>query len=415
MRTRHGFRAAAVALPLLLAVVGCESGAGRTGDPGGEGTSASASPSRPSVFEAPADKQPGVAGDRLADSGTARFTTTVTYTTSGGSAVERTTGVLDWRKDAARAERARQVPAGFPAAVADDLGLTPGLSDRHEYAVEGNEVAYRQKSGAWLRYTASDPKKFADLAGGVLGLSGDAAPWGRTLAETLKMSSALGHEARPDGGRRYRTHVDGLTAQSALPSNVTGHLDGYGSAQTVVVDLDRQGRLVRAEADFGPLVEELRKAGSLRGLTGLRVELALTGHGGPVAALVPATERSEAARTVLTPFDEVETGACASRDTGLDTPEIVRVVPCGRGADLRVVGQHLIDEPIEDEGREARARRLAAERCGADFRAAPAAWTAGVRPAGTYRVSGEERFDFPSGGKRGTAVEGDFTCYVTLR
>ncbi|MFE6224275.1 hypothetical protein [Streptomyces sp. NPDC057854] len=414
MRTRHRLRAAVVALPLLaVAVAGCGSGAGETGGSGGEG--ASASPTRPSVLERPVRKQPAAAGEVLADSGTARFTATVTYVTSGGSAVERTTGVLDWAKGAARAERTRQVPSGFPAAVADVLGLTPGRSDRRAYAVEGNEVAYRPADGVWLRYAASDPKKFAERADGVLGLAGGAAPWGRTLAETLKVSTALDHEVRPDGGHRYRTQVDGLTAQSALPAAVAARLDGAGSAQTVVVDLDREGRLVRAEADFGPLVKELHRAGTLRGLTGLRVDLALTGHGGPVAALVPATERSAAARTVLTPFDEVEPGACASGDTGLDTPDLVRVVPCGRGADLRVVGQHRIDEPIEDEDREARAGRLADERCGEDFRAAPAAWTADARPAGTYRVAGDERFAFPFSGSDGTLVEGDVTCYVSLR
>ncbi|MFF9343113.1 hypothetical protein ACF1CG_25600 [Streptomyces sp. NPDC014773] len=414
MRTRQRFRAAVAALPLLLAVAGCESGAEKADGPGSDGATPTASASRLSVFDVPVQKQPAAAGSVLADSGTARFTTTVTYTTAGGRAVERTTGVLDWRKDAARAERVRQVPAGFPAAVADDLGLTPGLTERHRFAVEGNEVGYLPEGGTWLRYAASDPKEFADAAGGLLDHAGDAAPWGRTLAEVLKVSFALDDEALPGGGRRYRTQVDGLTARSALPSAVAGRVDGQGPTQSVVVDLDRQGRLVRAEADFGKLLAELHGGGGLTGLTGLRVELALTGHGGPVTALVPATERFEAAKSVLTAIGEVKPGACASTDTGLGHAGLVRVVPCGGDADLRVFGQQRIDETVRNADPEGLGDRFAADRCRDDLRAAPAAWTAGARPAGTFRVFGGEKLGYGYTGPD-ASVRGDFTCYVKLR
>ncbi|MFE5795273.1 hypothetical protein ACFQ8C_22250 [Streptomyces sp. NPDC056503] len=412
MRIRQGFRAAVVALPLLLAVTGCENGAEKAGGSGG--ATATASPSRPSVFEVPPEKQPAAAGVALADSGAARFTTTVTYTTAGGSAVERTSGVLDWRKDAARAERVLRVPAGFPAAVADDLGLRPGRTDRHAYATEGNQVAYRPKSGTWLRYAASDPKEFADAAGALLDYTGDAAPWGRTLAEVLKVSFAVEDEALPGGGRRYRTQVDGYATHVTLPPAVARYVDARGPGQVVVVDLDREGRLVRAEADFGKLLTHLHGEGSLRGLTGLRVELALAGHGRPVTALVPATERSEEARRVLTAIDEVEPGACASTDTGLGHIGLVRVVPCGGGADLRVFGQQRIDETVRNANPEGLGDRLAAERCRGDFRAAPAAWTAGAGPEGTFRVSGDEELTFVFTGPD-AHVRGDFTCYVSLR
>jgi len=362
----------------------------------------------------PRHKQPSAAGDALADSGTARFTTTVTYTAAGGSAVERTTGVLDWRKDAARAERVSRVPAGFPEDIADDLGLTPGLTERQEYAVEGNEIAYRPKGGTWLRYAASDPKEFADGVGGLLGYAGDAAPWGNTLAEVLKVSFALDDEPLPGGGRRYRTQVDGLQAQSALPPAVDGRVQGLAPTQTVVVDLDRRGRLVRAEADYGKLLAEQHAKGVLPGLTGLRVEFALTGHGAPVTALVPATERSETARTVLTAIAKVKPGACASTDTGLGHPGLVRVVPCGGGADLRVFGQQRIDETVRNADPEGLADRLAGERCRGDFRAAPTAWTAGARPADTFWSTGDEKLTFAFTGPDAHA-RGDFTCYVKLR
>ncbi|MFE6378645.1 hypothetical protein [Streptomyces roseolus] len=416
MRTRRRFRAA-VALPLLLAVAGCESGAERADGPRGEAptatATATASPSRLPVFEMPPRRQPAAAGEALADIGTARFTQTVTYRTSGGSAVERTVGVLDWGKEAARAERTRRVPAGFSASVADDLDFTPGRTERHEYAVEGNEIAYRQESGVWLRYAASDPKEFADAAGGVLGLAGDAAPWGGTLAEVLKVSSAVDSEALPGGGRRYRTHVDDLTARSALPTAVAGHAEGRGPAQTVVVELDRRGRLVRAEADFGKLLAHLHDEGTLRRLTGLRVELALTGHGTPVTALVPATQRSETARTVLTAMTGVKPGACASTDTGLGHTGLVRVVPCG-GADLRVFAQQRIDETVRNADPEGVGDQLAVDRCRADFRTAPAAWKAGARPADTFWTTGHERISFVFTGPDAHA-RGDFTCYVRLR
>ncbi|MEU9854545.1 hypothetical protein [Streptomyces sp. NPDC047974] len=415
MRTRQRFRAAVVALPLLLAVAGCEGGAERAADSRDATATATASPSptRLPVFDMPAHKQPAAAGDALADIGTAGFTATVTYTTSGGRAVERTAGVLDWGKDAARAERTRRVPAGFSASVADDLDFTPGRTERHAYAVEGNEIAYRQESGVWLRYAAADPKEFADAAGGVLDLAGDAAPWGRTLAEVLKVSTAVDSEPLPGGGRRYRAHVDDLTARSALPPAVAGHVEGRGPTQTVVVELDRRGRLVRAEADFGKLLAHLHGEGTLRKLTGLRVELALTRHGAPVTALVPATERSETARTVLTAMTDVKPGACASTDTGLGSTGLVRVVPC-RGADLRVFGQQRIDETVRNADPEGVADRFAVDRCRADFREAPAAWKAGGRPSGTFWTTGHESLSFVFTGPDAHA-RGDFTCYVALR
>ncbi|WP_282693214.1 hypothetical protein [Streptomyces sp. CC208A] len=417
MRIRKRCRAAVVALPLLLAVVGCESGAGaeRAGGPGDDGGSPSASPSRLSVFDVPVRRQPTAAGAALADSGSARFTTTVTYVSAGKSAVERTDGVLDWRKDAARAERVLRVPAGFPAGAAEELGLTPGRTDRQSYAVEGNEVAYRTKGGTWLRYSASDSKKFADRVGGLLNQAGDAAPWGRTLAEVLKVSSADGgYEALPGGGRRYRAAVDGYAMRVALPSAVGRYVDGRGSHRTVVVDLDREGRLVRAEADLKSLLAELHGQGELRGLTELRVELSLTGHGRPVTALVPSTERFEAAQKVLTALDEVEPGSCASIDTGLDHPGLVRSVPCGSGADLRVFSQQRIDKTVRDTNPEGLGRRLATEGCRRDFREVPAAWTSGARPAGGYQISGKEKLSYAYTGPDAT-VRGDFTCYVTLR
>ncbi|MFF8408023.1 hypothetical protein [Streptomyces omiyaensis] len=413
MRIRKRPGVAVTAVALLTALVGCEDPAGGAKGAGESGASPAATPTRAAVLDLPVRRQPSAAASALPESGTARFTATVTYASAGGSAVERTDGVLDWGKDAARAERVRRTPAGFPGSLADELGLAPGATVRQSFAVEGNEVAYRPRGEAWLKYAASDPKEFADRVDGVLDLAGDAAPWGRTLAEVLKTSSAEEREALPGGGFRYRTSVDAYGAHVALPPAVARHV-GHGPARRVVVDLDREGRLVRAEADFGPLLKELHRDGELRGLTGLRVELALTGHGAPVTALVPATERFEAARTVLTPLAEVEPGACASGDTGLDHTGVVRVVRCGAGADLRVFGQRRIDETVRNANPEGLGDRLAAERCGRDFRAAPAAWTSGARPAGTYRVSGTERISFVYTGPDASA-RGDFTCYVRLR
>ncbi|MFJ4337923.1 hypothetical protein [Streptomyces sp. NPDC088915] len=406
------FRTAAVALPLLLAAVGCQ-----TAGTGEEPAAKTASPTGKPVFEERLSDQLGAASRATAASGSARFTATLTYGSAGGTAVERVTGVLDYARDTARVERSVDVPRGFPEAAAAALGRAPGDRAREVYAVEKNDISYRTSRGTWLRYDASGSLEFADRVGDFMEYAGEAAPWGRTLAEVVRHADPERQPAStPDGGRRYEVDVDVRSAAEALPHSVAYAFVGgkpTGDVPLTVV-LDEDGRLLRAEADYRAALGVLRGQGLLEGVTSLRAEYVLTGHGGQEVPPVPAGEPVEDAERTTVTLSALKAGACASHDTGLGHLALVRPVPCGKDADLRVFGQERIDETVKGRSPEGFGDRLASERCGKAYRAAPAAWTSGGRPSGEYGVAGNENLTFTYVGPDAT-VTGDFTCYVGLR
>ncbi|MFJ6249012.1 MULTISPECIES: hypothetical protein [unclassified Streptomyces] len=406
------FRTAAVTLPLLLAAVGCQ-----TAGTGEELAAKAAPPTGKPVFEERLDDQLAAASRATAATGSARFTATLAYGSAGGTAVERVTGVLDYARDTARVERSVDVPRGFPGAAAADLGREPGDRARQVYAVERNDVSYRTSRGTWLRYAASGSMEFADSVGTFMEYAGEAAPWGRTLAEVVRHANPERQPVpTPDGGRRYEVDVHVRGAAEALPHSLAYAFVGTKAADEVplTVVLDEDGRLLRAEADYGSVLGTLRGQGILRGVTSLRAEYVLTGHGGQKVPPVPAGEPVEDAERVTVTLPALKAGACASHDTGLGHLSLVRPVPCGKDADLRVFGQERIDETFEGRDPSGVGDRLASERCEKAHRKAPAAWTSGGRPSGRYWVSGNESLAFTYDGPEAT-VTGDFTCYVRLR
>ncbi|GAA3077491.1 hypothetical protein GCM10017562_52360 [Streptomyces roseofulvus] len=412
MRTRTSrAAAAAVLLPLLAAAVGCQ--AAGTEAPAAEAPKPTGKP----VYEERLADQLNAASRATAATGSARFTATLAYGSAEGTAVETTAGVLDYAKDSARVKRSYVVPRGFPEDTATELGLPSGSRDSQVFAVEKNDVSYRTARGTWLRYDASGSKEFTDGAGEILSLAGESEPWGGTLADVVRHADPeRAPETGADGRRTYRVEVYTRSLVDLLPAAV-----GYASrdAKTpgevpVTVVLDKDGRLLSAEADYAPLLRGLRGAGVLRGVTSLRATYTLAGHGGQTVPGIPSGERTDDAERVTAALGEVKPGACASTDTGLGSQDLVRPVPCGKEADLRVFAVKRVDETFRNKDPQGLGRALAAERCREDFRTVPAAWTRDARPAGTYQVGGQETVSYGYTGPE-ASVSGDFVCYVTLR
>ncbi|MFD7975752.1 hypothetical protein [Streptomyces sp. NPDC059071] len=407
-----GRRAAAALLPLLLAALtACQSAGGQ--EPGAE---AKGKPSATPVFDVRLDDQLSAATRATQAAGTARFTSTLSYGSAKGTAVDRASGDQDYARDLARAGRELTVPRRFPADAAADLGRRPGERPVTEsYVVEGNQVDYRTRQGGWLRYSSQASMDVVDLFDGILQRAGDAAPYGGTLAEVVRNADATKQPVKAaDGSRTYELTVTPQIAAPALPESLQGPLkyDKGSSRIALTVVLDDKGRLRRASADYTPALERMHEEGLLKGVTSLKAEYSLTGLGS-TRPPGPADEgaKVEDAEKALTPLTEVEPGACGSADTGLGgSLLLVRVVPCGTKADLRVFGQVKVNETVQGDP-DGVAQRKAGDRCGAKFGSAPRAWVADARPEDTYFTYGAGATSFAYTGPD-VDVEGDYTCYV---
>ncbi|WP_329424393.1 hypothetical protein [Streptomyces sp. NBC_01268] len=410
-RTRR--RAAALVLPLLLSTLAaCQSG-------GRDGKSAAATPS-PSptpipVFSVRLDDQLSAASRATTATGSAAFTWTLRYGSAKGTAVERVTGVQDYAKDTARAERVVRIPRRFPADAARELGGEPaGARKPQTFAVSGNEVSYRTADGDWLRYSSAAPGEVVDLMDGALQRAGETAPYGGTLAEVVSVADASKAPVKgADGSRTYQVDVPLTYASVALPRALDISQDSArqapGPIRTTVV-LDRDGRLLRATADYAPALKPLHDAHLLKGVTSLRAEYTLSGHGRTPVPPPPAGGKSRDAAKVLTDVHKVKPGACASLDTGLGTLALVRVVPCGARADLRVFGQVRFKETVQGDP-DGVAVREGQDRCKAAYRSAPRSWTADGRPADRFTTYGQGTTSSAYTGPD-VDVEGDYTCLV---
>ncbi|MGW5424002.1 hypothetical protein [Streptomyces sp. NPDC003943] len=414
MGTTHTLRQGAAAALLLTALVGCQSGG--AGDAKG---AASPSPSGTPVFDVRLDGQLAAATRATSAAGSSAFTWTLSYGSAGGTAVDRTTGTQDYAKDTAHAERILDIPRRFPENAAAEIGGRPGAAHVTEaYEIQGNQVDYRTRQGGWLRYSSQASMDVVDLFGGILTRAGDAAPYGGTLAEVVRNSYARKQPVKgADGSRTYELAIEPRTADDALPASIEPSPAYFRSTAraALTVVLDGQGRLTRASADYTPLLKALHQDGVLKGVTSLKAEYVLTGHG---STEVPApaagkSGRLEEAEKALTPLLKLKPGACGSADTGLaGSLALVRAVPCGTGADLRVFGQVKIEESIEGNPTGV-ADKKAGERCGGRFDSAPAAWVRDARPAGTYYTYGAGSSSSSYTGPD-VDIEGDYTCYVQL-
>ncbi|WP_370414984.1 hypothetical protein [Streptomyces fradiae] len=401
------------ALPLLLAALaGCQSGGGAATD------AKQPKPTGTPVYEVRLDDQLQAASKATTASGSSAFTWTLSYGSAKGTAVDRTTGTQDYAKKTARAERTVTVPRRFPEDAAGDLGGTPGGPGAPgTYLVDGNDVTYETRKGDWLRYSASAPKEMVDFYDGVLQYAGDAAPYGRTLAEVVRHADAQKQPAKgADGSRTYTLSVPPQTAAAALPVRLENALLYNDDAERVplTVVLDGEGRLTSATADYTPALKALHDAGRLKGVTSLKAEYRLTRLGAaPVPAPPAAAKAAADAEKAVTPLAQVAPGACGSADTGLGgSLQVVRVVPCGAGADLRVFGQVKIKEKLRgQQDPDALATRKARDKCERAYGAAPKSWTADGRPAGGFYTYGSAANSYAYVGPD-VDVDGTFTCYV---
>lgn len=411
-RTRR--RAAALVLPLLLTTVAaCQSG-GRDG----EAAPTTPSPTPTPVFSVRLDDQLSAASEATRAAGSAAFTWTLRYGSAKGTAVERVTGVQDYAKDTARAERVVEVPRRFPADAARELGGEPVRERRPQtFAVSGNQVSFRTADGGWLRYSSAASTDVVDRMDGALQRAGDTAPYGRTLAEVVSVADASTPPVKgADGSRTYRLDVPLTYATGALPEalDLTQDLarQAPGPIRMTVV-LDAHGLLLRATADYAPALALLHGRHLLKGVTSLRADYALSGHGRTPVPPPPAGARVRDAEKALTDVHRVKPGGCASVDTGLGTLALVRVVPCGSGADLRVFGQVRFKETVQGDP-DGVAAREGQDRCEDAFGTAPRSWIADGRPAGSFTTYGQGTTSSAYTGPD-VDVEGDYTCFVETR
>ncbi|MFC8511094.1 hypothetical protein ACFU3J_15800 [Streptomyces sp. NPDC057411] len=406
-------RAAALVLPLLLTTLAaCQSG-GQDGKPEAKPAPPSATP----VFSVRLDDQLSAASEATRAAGSAAFTWTLRYGSAKGTAVERVTGVQDYAKDTARAERVLDIPRRFPEDAAADLGGQPGgPREPQQYAVSGNRVSYRTAGGSWLRYSSSASSDVVDLMDDALQRAGEVAPYGRTLAEVVSVADATKPPVKgADGTRTYRLAIPLTYATGALPKRIEVGQDSARQAPgpiPLTVVLDAEGRLVRATADYAPALKLLHDGHRLKGVTSLRAEYVLSGHGRTPVPPLPAGERTQDAEKALTPVHKVRPGACVSRDTGLASIDLVRVVACGPGADLRVFGQVKVKKTIQGDP-DGVAPGIAEDKCVAAYRSVPRAWIADAHPAATHYSYGGAAVSYAYTGPDVT-VEGDYTCYVDI-
>ncbi|WP_175439255.1 hypothetical protein [Streptomyces vilmorinianum] len=405
-----GVHRAAVAVVPLLGLVACQSGGGASG---------TAEPAAESVYDKKLADQLRASRKATEESGSARFTLTLTYRTKHGTAEDRTTGAQDYGKKTADAVRTVTVPREVSQETAALLGGRPGDRVQQTFEVTGNTVAYRTERGGWLRYTSSGSLAFTEKAGAVLSRSGDRVPYGGTLADVV--AGADDPKKQPavdqDGNRRYEVVAAARRAAEVFPGDLgVSVLTGKGQSGAIplTIRLDKEGRLTEATADYAPVLSALHKDGVLKDVTELRAAYTLTDFG----KAAPQQTASAAAGTVdaekaLTPLHDVKPGTCASQDTGLGSASLVRVIGCAGRFDLRVFGQVTVDKTTKAELTYEDGYTEARNKCRSAFGKAPSAWTAKAEPRDTFLIDGDPNLSMsysPGGDNR---ISGDFTCYVT--
>ncbi|MEV4439081.1 hypothetical protein AB0K09_08690 [Streptomyces sp. NPDC049577] len=345
----------------------------------------------------------------LQKAGTARFTSTVTYGSAAGDAVETTRGEQDFVHETAYAERTVRVPDGFPARAA--LGR-PGTT---ALAVAGHDVYVRGEEG-WLRYPFTGSTELFAATADVRAYAGTFAPYGRTIAEFISGATLQGEpETFENGSRRYRATVTGLRAGEILPRAFRGAVgdprnlsenevgQGPGAPVALEVHTDPRGRLTAVSMDLTSLLSP--GSGTPKDITSIKATYELSGYGDKPAHPLPDAASAADATKVLTPFAELSPGACGRRVTDPGAEGLARAVDCGRPHDLRVVAHvpvHLTGEG-EDVSAEA-ASREAWALCRKEFGASPEEWWQDRSTTG--HMAGH------SVGKGIRKRDGEYTCYL---
>ncbi|WP_406863236.1 hypothetical protein ABZO31_23475 [Streptomyces sp. HUAS MG47] len=386
-------------LPLLLAAVACQA----------DGPAQTA-PDH-AVYGQPLSGHIRAAQEVTAESGSARFTYTLTYETTKGPGKEVVTGAQDYAERTADATRTLTLPRGLSEETERTLGSWPG-GEPQMFEVTGSDVAYRMRSGDWLRYSASGSQEFAQHASAVLYRAGDNVPFGGTPEDVLTVVArpAKGPAVDEDGRRTYSVMAKGLLMQPTLPGSMDMLLTAGVPDLPMTVTLDADGLLTEATADYAPLLADLHRKGHLKEVTAMKGVHRLTEHGR--AEPRRSSKGAVDAEKALTDLHRVRPGACASDDTGLGHVRLVRVVACSARHDLQVYAHVNValasssKAPTEED-----AYRDADRQCRREFDSAPSAWVARARPAGTFLIAGDTAVSSTIGGD--DHATGAFVCYVT--
>ncbi|MFH8256466.1 hypothetical protein [Streptomyces roseolus] len=336
--------------------------------------STEAAPAAHPVFSAPPARQVLLALRHTQETGGAALRQTVTFTAGRTTAVQTVTGRVDFAGARGEASSSWRIAPGFPQAARDVLlgnlaGRETGAA-RARYTVDARALHYRAGSaGYWLRYEGDiEPLRGIDA---VSVLRGTESAVGGTLLEVLGgVRPEAGGAARPDGGRAYRADFPLAEAMDLFPEDLRTEFapqplfeSSPGAPVPVTVEVDAEGRITRVRADLAAVLST-EPDSALAGVTGLRLDLDLSGFGPPepAAGATPEGRVLDAARSVV-PLYEVATGSCVDLDTGMRHRRLVTLVPCDGPHDARITGQHVLGtvHPGTDAARDDARRACAGE------------------------------------------------------
>lgn len=394
------WRVAPVLLPALVGAVSCASGS--TAAPG------------EAVYGRPTAEQFQAATEATQQAGTARFVSTLTFTTATAKVVHRTVGSQDYAARTSRAAVSLRLPRDFPESAAKLLG-EPGKAVERTLVTAGDDVYFRRDASSWLRYT---PAAFNELGDSTNDLAvhaaGDAAPYGGTLADLVPRTIPREEPKREaDGSRVYRVTALPEMAAELLPENLPNGPGEEGSDPVELsVRLDAEGRLNEVTADLGPLLKSLHKDKILLGVTHLNASYSLSAFGEPVQHDKPG-KGVEDAEKALAPLGTLKGGQCAAFDTGLPTREVARPVDCQEKHDIKVFAQVSVDRTFPGQKWSADGDRYARQQCRQAFDKAPEHWMRGNRHQGKFAFTGSASVSVSHGaGVTTTSLTGDYTCFI---
>ncbi|MFE7757181.1 hypothetical protein [Streptomyces sp. NPDC057429] len=389
----------AVAASAALLLTGCSGGA------------ADDKPAHP-VFDVPVGQQPHQALLATQAARSAAFTQTLTFSSPSGDTVQTTSGRLDFPGSRAVGSIDWAPAEKLPQEAQDTLlgtRLAGRAPTRTRLAVDPGTIRLRAgEARYWLLYEGNSGAIAPGAA--VDTLRGSEAAFGGTLLEVLSAAEDVKEAPAKKGGRVYRAELSQTYALRLFPKDLGSELaismDANGDVPFVPlsISVDAKGRVLRAEADLSALLG--RKDSALKGMTGLRARLDLTGFGVSAPVMPAASEPALDAKKAVTKVAKVKKGGCADLATGTRTFGMVVSLPCEQPHDIRVFGHARFDATYP--GKDA-AKRMAGEACDDAHDAAPSAWTRGAVKKGRFT------YTWPRAGGWGAGSDPVITCYVKTR
>lgn len=296
----------AVAASAALLLTGCSGGA------------ADDKPAHP-VFDVPVGQQPHQALLATQAARSAAFTQTLTFSSPSGDTVQTTSGRLDFPGGRAVGSIDWAPAEKLPQQAQDTLlgtRLAGRAPTRTRLAVDPGTIRLRAgEARYWLLYEGNSGAIAPGAA--VDTLRGSEAAFGGTLLEVLSAAEDVKEAPAKKGGRVYRAELSQTYALRLFPKDLGSELaismDANGDVPFVPlsISVDAKGRVLRAEADLSALLA--RKDSALKGMTGLRARLDLTGFGVSAPVMPAASEPALDAKKAVTKVAKVKKGVCRPR------------------------------------------------------------------------------------------------------